>query len=140
MDILQKILPILSKSMFHTSGAAGQKNGQSDRKRNFVGLNIGCGTSIWFVIRFVLVLVVVLDAVLALSISRTRTSTTTRTMITLCIRRTSTLGSTTVFCFRRQIHTSLILIGRSRRAISLIREFTFSIFILQRLERRIYEY
>ena len=48
-----------------------------------------------FFIQFVLV--VVLDAVLA--ISRTRTSTTTRTMITLCIRRTSTLGSTTVFLF-----------------------------------------
>jgi len=73
-------------------------------KRNFLGLNIGCGTPILFVIRFVLVLVlvVVLDAVLALSISRTRT--TTRTMITLCIRRTSTLGSTTVFCFKMLFH------------------------------------
>jgi len=40
IHIRQSSIIIRNSMKFHTSGAAGQKNGQSDRKRNFEKANI----------------------------------------------------------------------------------------------------
>jgi hypothetical protein len=76
------VIPFYHAVWFQVSGvspAAGLKNGQFDRERNFLVLYEICRGRIYLVpdIVLVLVLVLVLDAVVLFSISRTRTRTRT---------------------------------------------------------------